>query len=267
MPSLAKPSQKGRGKKRSGKKPAKIVPDPDAAYRQQLNEIVYIPKMVREKALDAYGTAADLAITACAVDTLLPQRGVYRESPISMINVPNIFCSLGLCLTDDQFDQVTAMIAQKAAHISLGNGAGSQLEQIRLPGVYADREKLHGLLVELLHTRVLAYDPQVLPCPHPRFPDRVSSVVYRSTESDIRSCFNTIWEASGRMVLVTPSGANTRCVAVEQLEELLRSAQTKGGATQALTQKELQDLYFFAKDVKHDVLKEDAFLSSFIHFQ
>ncbi|KAG5484978.1 hypothetical protein LSCM1_07057 [Leishmania martiniquensis] len=267
MPSLVKPSQKGRGRKKSGKKPTKMVPDPDAAYRQQLNEILYIPKVVRKKVLDTHGAAADVAITACTVDTLSPQRAAHREGPIPMIKVPSIFRSLGLCLTDDQFAQVTAMIAQKAEDISLENGAASQVQPIQRPGMYADREQLRALLVELLHTRVLAYDPQVLPCPHPRFPNRVSSVVYNATESDIRSCFNTIWEASGKMMIVTTGGTHARCIAVEQLEELLRISQTEGAAAQALTQKELQDLYFFAKDAKHDVLKEDAFLNCFIHFR
>ncbi|CAJ1006246.1 hypothetical protein Q4I28_001561 [Leishmania naiffi] len=267
MPSLAKPSQKGRGKKKGGKKPAKIVPDPDAAYRQQLDETVYIPKVARKKVLDTYRAAADRAIMANTVDVSSPQRDGHREDPISLIKVPGIFQSLGLCLTDDQIDQITAMIAQDPQCLSQENDTVCQMEPIQGPGNFADREKLHTLLVELLHTRVLAYDPQVLACPHPRFPDRVSSVVCSATEGDIRSCFNTIWEASGRMVMVTANGTCTRCVAVEQLEVLLTNAQTESAATQSLTPKEFRDLCFFVKDVNDDVVKEDAFLNCFIHVQ
>ncbi|CBZ24375.1 conserved hypothetical protein [Leishmania mexicana MHOM/GT/2001/U1103] len=267
MPSLATPSQKGRGKKKGGKKPGKIVPDPDAAYLQQLDETLYIPKMVRQKVLDTYGKAADRAIIANTVDASSSQLDAHRERPISFIKVPSIFRSLGLCLTDDQFDQITAMIAQNSQHVSEESSPGNQMQQMERPGTFADREKLRTLLVELLHTHVLAYDPQVLACPHPRFPDRVSSVVYRPTEGDIRSCFDNIWEVTGKQMVMTEDGSNTRCVAVEQLEELLARGQTEEVGTKALTEKELQDFYFLVKDVNNDVVREDAFLNCFIHVE
>ncbi|CAG9570040.1 conserved hypothetical protein [Leishmania major strain Friedlin] len=267
MASLAKPSQKGRGKKKGDKKPAKIVPDPDAAYRQQLDETLYIPKVVRKKVLDTYGKAADSAIMANTVAASSSQLDAHRERPISFIKVPRIFWSLGLCLTDDQIDQIKAMIAQNSQHVSQENSAANLMQQVQRPGSFADREKLRTLLVELLHTHVLTYDPQVLTCPHPRFPDRVSSVVYSSTEGDIRSCFDKIWEVTGKQMVMGADGRNIRCVAVEQLEELLVRAQTEEVATKALTERELQDFYFLVKDVNDDVVREDAFLNCFIHAQ
>ncbi|KAK7198941.1 hypothetical protein NESM_000861200 [Novymonas esmeraldas] len=256
-----------KGKKKGSKKPAKIVPDPDAAYRQQLDETWYMPKAARLRALEAYGAAADSAITANTVDVSSPQRDAQREGPISFIRVPDIFRALGLCLTEDQISQITAMTAQIAAPPSPEDGVAEPADPAQVPSGYADRGKLRALLVELLHTRVLAYDPQVLASPHPKFPERVSSVVYSATEKDIRACFSSIWEATGRKVRVAADGTAVRCIAVDQLEELLASAQADVVGTQTLTRKELQDLYFFVMDAKDDVVKEDAFLHCLIHVQ
>ncbi|GET86527.1 hypothetical protein, conserved [Leishmania tarentolae] len=263
MVSLAKPSQKEKRKKKVGKKPPKVVPDPDAVYRQQLDETLYIPKVVRKEVLDTYGKVADLAIMANTVD-VSSQLDACPQGPISFIKVPSIFRSLGLCLTNDQIDQIEAMVAQNSQHVSQESRDANKMQR---PGTFADHEKLRALLVELLHTHVLAYDPQVLTCPHPRFPDRVSSVVYNSTESDIRSCFDKIWETTGKQMFTAADGQKIRCVAVEQLEELLTRTQMEEATTKNLTEKELEDFYFLVKDVNDNVVREDAFLSSFIQAQ
>ncbi|KAG5510294.1 hypothetical protein JKF63_07622 [Porcisia hertigi] len=267
MPPLAQPSQKTKGKGKGRKKPPKMVPDPDAAYRQQLDETLYIPKVVRKKFFDTYLAAVDSAIRANTFDKKLLLQDSHSGGPISFTKVPGIFRSLGLCLTDDQLDQITAMIAQNDEQPFQGSGTDSELEEGQWLSNYADREKLRTLSVELLHTHVLAYDPQVLACPHPRFPDRVSSVVYRSTEDDIRACFNSLWEVSGKKTLVSADGTSTRCISVDQLESILMSQQDRDSVTAALTPNEFRELCFMVQDANGDVVREDLFLKAYIHVE
>lgn len=262
MPAATSVNKKGKGKK-GGKKAVKIVPDPDAAYKQQLDDTLYLPRRARQHAVERYGEAADRAIMAATVDAASLHTEKQRTGPISFVKVPEIIRALGLCVTDDQIAQITAMVAQDNA--LQGSRPTSVAENATQLSSFADRARLRALLVELLHTHVLAYDPQVLLCPHHRFPTRVSSAVYTANEGDIRSCFVSIWEAAGKKVAVDADGTTSRCVAVEQLEELIASAGREGAAIQALSERELQELYFFVKDPSDGVVREDAFLNCLIN--
>lgn len=264
MPTLSKGSKKGKGGKGGAKKGAvKVVPDPDAGYKQQLDETFYLSKPARVKLNKEYAAVVDAAIKANTVSvTATTSTEFIMPTQVLLMKVPEIVRSLGLCVTDSQVDQICCMVSH-AAPLPPNPADATQDSEAASPSVatYADTEKIRQVLCEILHTHVLAYDPQVLSCPDPRFPTRVSSVVYKISERDLVSCFECIWDATGRKSVIRSDGTTARCFNVDELEAVMAEAQKDITSVQPLTKKELEDLYFFVKGDSSDVIAEDAFLN------
>ncbi|KPA75975.1 hypothetical protein ABB37_08131 [Leptomonas pyrrhocoris] len=263
MPSITKGSKKKKGARGGRNKGAvKIVPDPDAGYKQQLDETFYLSKLSRAKLMNQYTAAVDAAIRANTVSLTSVSPGDFSiPSQIQMVKIPEIVRSLGLCVTDEQIDQICCMVLQTAPLSNPQTELASGEEAIpQPPGVFAETEKVRQVLSEMLHSHILAYDPQVLSHPDPRFPTRVSSVVYKVTEQDLASCFESIWATTGKRSVLRNDGTQVRCFAVDALEIVMADVQHDISTLQPLTQKELEDLYFFVKGENSDVIDEDTFL-------
>jgi hypothetical protein len=266
MPSIAKGSKKGKGAKGGSKKGAvKLVPDPDAAYKQQLDEKLYLSRPTRAKLSNQYTSAVDTAIKANIVSgTSTPTGEFSMPKQILLLKMPEIVRSLGLCVTDDQVDQICCMVSQAAPPSEAPADAANRQEAAsQETGAFADTERVRQVLSDIMHTHVLAYDPQVLLRPDPRFPARVSSVVYKVSESDLVSCFETLWDATGKNSVIRSDGSQVRCFNMDELEAMMGGVQKQISSVQPLTKKELDDLYFFVKGEGSDVIGEDTFLSCF----
>ncbi|KPI86513.1 hypothetical protein ABL78_4415 [Leptomonas seymouri] len=184
-----------------------------------------------------------------------------------MIKIPDILRSLGLCVTDEQIDQICCMVSQVAppsgSQTEVAGGEAEAPESPESPESFAETEKVRQVLSEMLHTGVLAYDSQVLSHPDPGFPVRASSVVYKVVERDIASCFESIWDATGRKSVTQNDGTRLRCFTVDELETVMAEVQRDISSVEPLTAKELDKLYFFVKGESSDVIGEDTFLRCF----
>lgn len=262
MPSLPKNTKKKGGKHGSKKGAAKLVPDPDAEYKQQLDEIFYLSKPAQVKLKSQYTAIVDVAIKASTMSvTSVPTNDWSMPDQILMVKVPEIVRSLGLCVTDEQMEQICCMVSQVSPPPGSPTDATREQEPALSPPIsYAETAKVRLVLSEILRTHVLAYDPQVLARPDPRFPTRVSSVIYKVSEHDLVSCFESIWDATGRKLMMRNDDTQVRCFTVDELEAAMAKAQNGISAKEPISKKELEDLYFFVKDESSDVVAEDTFL-------
>lgn len=256
MPPLSTAPRKKKGKKKGKAKAVKLIPDPDAAYRRQLDEMLYIPKETRARILARHESKVDYAIesfTARSAVDGVPTRDV---SAIPLITVPKIIRSLDFCVTDDQLNQISAMVTQDGASAAPKEPNGSKEKGYMVRG-YADRAKLKSLLVELCHTHVLAYDPQVLSQPPLNYPQRVSTVVYTASEERLQRCFQALWENTGCRSTSSAEGITMRSISSSLLSNLLGTAESISSICACLTAEEIEDLIALISNGDQVILETD----------
>lgn len=252
------PKTKKRGKKGKKAKKVKYVPDPDLAYKQELHREYYLPKIFWERHEEDLLVLIDEAITAALVGDLnSTQKPQPNEVP--MAHLSSISGSLGLCLSADQLRQMKAMVTPVPKVTSdLQDLEAFDRALTSEPVVeMADKEKLRRLLLELLHTRVLSYDAQVLHKPDPKFPVRVLSVVYSTEDRGIQKCFDALWPACGSQYTITPQNDKIRCLGVSELREMITRPDS---VEPPFTDDELQAMILAFEDTGEDMIREDNFL-------
>lgn len=255
------PAKKGKkgGKGKKAKK-VKYVPDPDAAYKQQLNADWYLPKIFRTQADKDLQLVIEEAITASLVgDTSYFSGEKKEDNRIPMLHVPSICATLGLCLSTEQCELVKSMVAPPPS-------AATEVEELQqfdaalttdVRVEQADKQKVIAVLMDMLHTRVLSYDAQILEKPNPAFPTRVLSVVYTTEDAMIRKCFEALWPACGSQYTTGPQKEKIRCLGVSEARELV----THHATTEPLfTDDEAQHMILALEDTGDEIIREDNFL-------
>ncbi|ORC86871.1 uncharacterized protein TM35_000251670 [Trypanosoma theileri] len=122
----------------------------------------------------------------------------------------------------------------------------------------ADRQKLETLLLRILHTGLLVYDPLLtghLPAAivHPR---RIVTLVRRGTQETIDDVFDALWVASRRYRC--PDG--TRYISTSELQHAMETTDAAlAGVETALTSQELEAFLHFVCDTGIDQVREDTF--------
>ncbi|EPY27725.1 hypothetical protein STCU_05607 [Strigomonas culicis] len=109
----------------------------------------------------------------------------------------------------------------------------------------ADKGKLRKVLIEVLKTRILEYNPQVLQFPHPEFPNRVSSILYKVEEARIEACFTTLWKACGSMYTTEDHEASARCLATNEIQKIALDSPELLTGEEDLSKKKLMILFHF----------------------
>lgn len=247
-----------KGKKGKGKaKKVKYVPDPDAPYRDLLNEEYYIPKVFVERRRKELIEKINTAITASLSGDASGDAVLSGEVP--MPELSNICGTLDLCLSTEQVLQLQCMVAPDVKpEAELTDLKAFDRALTSEPGVlFADKGKLQDVLLNLLTTRILSYDAQVLQKPNPAFPTRVLSVIYSTGEKNIRKCFEALWHHCGSQYSLTPDNEKVRCLATIELKDVMKR---KIISEPGFTDDELQHLVVAFGDANEDVIREDNFL-------
>eukprot|EP00796_Vickermania_ingenoplastis_P000571 gene571-317_t len=242
----------------------KYVPDPDLAYNRELFETHYISKHSRTTKNEELLKKIEDAILASQVgehssaSTALG-KGEKDPNKIPMSSLHFVAGTLGLCLSQEQLDLIKYMVA-------LDTTPPTEAEELEAfdrvlttepPEEMADKKKVIELMIELLHTRVLSYDGQVLKTPNPNFPPRVLSVVYGTEEGTIQKIFDALWPACGSQYTLTPQKEKVRCLGVSELRDLV----TRQATSEApFTDEEVQHMTLALEDAGEDLIREDTFL-------
>ncbi|KAH9598322.1 hypothetical protein LSM04_001833 [Trypanosoma melophagium] len=122
----------------------------------------------------------------------------------------------------------------------------------------ADRQKLEALLLRVLHTGILVFDPLStghLPAAlvHPR---RIVTVIRRGTQESMDDVFDTLWVSSRRHR--GPDG--TRYITTAELQHALETTSTAlAGIEPAFTAQELEAFLQFVCDGGMEEVREDTF--------
>lgn len=241
-------------KKSKKQKKVKYIPDPDLAYKDQLNADYYIPMLFREKRDAELATLLDDAITASGVEKY------EKDSPSDQIPVDclGFLCgSLGLSLSPQQLEQVKVMTTSSLKSSVNQETTDDPLRVESPTRNLADKNRLKEILLVLFHTRILSYDAQVLAEPDSRFPTRVLSIVYSATDARIQKCFETLWRACGSQYTLTKSNEKIRCLGVGELRDFLGE---KGSSELPLNDQEFRDFVLAFEDPGENLIREDNFL-------
>lgn len=245
-----------RGKKA---KKVKYVPDPDLAFKDQLNAEYYIPKIFRDNRNIELSHLVDEAILSALVGFHGEWSEEATEVPMSLVGF--ICGALGFCLTPEQLGQVKTMVSpspKAALEPSTVEGEnGSSIVEKKLQIEVADRARLHRFLVELFYSRIISYDAQVLENPDPSLPTRVLSVAYSTQDQNINRVFEALWPACGSQYTLTKKNEKIRCLNITELSELVRSNST---ANFPFTNDELRDFVLSFEESGEDIIREDNFL-------
>lgn len=235
--------KKGGAKSKKAKAP-KIEPDPDAAYKEQLSANLYIPRNQRAKIDGKYAERVSEVI-----ETYQLTEPVGDTIPLTKISF--IIRTLGLAATSEQVKQICTMVQIK-------------LPSERQPGAdglfVADKAKLHKVLSDILRTRILNYNPQELQFPDPKFPNRVSSILYKAEESRIEACFTTLWKACGSMYTDGGAEESVRCIGCGEVKKIALDSPELLTGEDELSKQEVEDFLFTFKNAQTDVIREDTFL-------
>lgn len=249
------PPKGSKGRKTSKKqKKAKYIPDPDLAYKDQLNAEYYIPKVFREKRDIELSTLLDNAITASTVD-IFERDGLSDTIPIDCLGF--ICGSLGLSLSPIQLEQLKVMTTSPRKTPLLQETADGTPSVESPTNKQVDKKRLKEVLLELLHNRILSYDAQVLAEPDPRFSTRILSIVYCTTEDRIQKCFEALWPACGSQYTLTKGNEKIRCLGIGELWDFLGE---KGPSELPLTDQEFRDFVLAFEDPGENLIREDIFL-------
>lgn len=250
---------KKKGRKGKAKK-VKIVPDPDAPYKEQLHGEYYLPKFFAQRKNDDLISAIEDAIDSALVgDSNYFSTDNKDLNRIPMSQVPFICSTLGLCPSAEQCELMKTMVTPDPVVPKEGDDLQNFDGMLTSdsPIEMASKEKLVRLLLDLLRTRVLSYDAQVLANPNPAFPVRVLSVMYTPEESIIRKCFDALWPACGSQYTLTKQKEKIRCLGVSEVRELAAHQST---TEPPFTEEELQHMVLAFEDVGEDLIREDNFL-------
>ncbi|CAD2222646.1 hypothetical protein AGDE_12288 [Angomonas deanei] len=225
-----------KAKSKKAKKP-KVVPDPDEKFKQTLDTEMYVPKRTRERNDD------ELSQRVNSVFNLYTSEETQSDpNVVPMIKIAPIVRSLGLCPTNDQLKLISTMAAKG------DNGAA-----------YVERKVLEAVLLDILRTRILNYNPQVLSAPHPNFPERFSSVVYTAEEKHIAATFDSLWKTCGSCV-TTSEGGDLRYIDAKELQKVALDSPELITGENEFTQQEIEDFLLTFTSSDSNVIREDTFL-------
>lgn len=248
-PKASKPKRKSKKQKK-----VKYIPDPDLAFKEHLNAEYYVAKIFREKRDEELAVYVDNAITASA--------GESFEHDASLDKIPAdrlgfICASLGLSLSSFQLEQLKVMTTYPLKSSASQDATDNVVSLEAQPDCLADKKRLKNILLELLHTRILSYDAQLLAQPDSRFPTRLLSIVYPAEQLRIQKCFEALWSACGSQYTLTKGNEKVRCLGVGELRDFLGK---NGSSELPLTDQELRDFVLAFEDPGENLIREDIFL-------